>query len=221
MRILLVFVSLVFASPGLAASFDCAKASTEIEKAICGNARLSTLDEEIAQVYGQLSRDSRYFGLMRDDQRNWLRNERTADLDSFQRRADFLHQFVAIADCLDNAETPHSCMTSANDALDICMSEGNYTTYAMDTCSAAQADAWDRLLEFETATKHAGLADDAETQSLFDKAANHFVTYRDAECGWRYSEYRDGTIRGQIYFGCYLDLTSRRVLALIGDNMTY
>ena len=221
MRWILALGLMLLTSPAFAASFDCAKASTEMEKAICGNPELSALDEEIAEVYRQLSRDSRYHSLMKDDQRHWLRNERTADADSFQARADFLHQFVAIADCLDSSDTPHACMVNANDALDYCMSDGNYTTFAMDRCSSLQADTWDLLLDLESTTKRDALADDPETQTLFDEAGVAFQQYREAECGWRFSEYRDGTIRGQIYMGCYLDLTSRRVLALIGDNMTY
>lgn len=221
MRWLFALIALLLTSPAYAASFDCSKAATEIEHAICNTTELSVLDEEIAMAYGQLSKNSRYHSLLRDDQRNWLRHERTADAGNFQNRADFLHQFVAIAGCLDDSDAPYSCMANADNALDICMSAGNYTTYAMDRCSSLQAKVWDMLLELETATKRDALADDQETQDLFSQAATLFPIFRDAECSWQFSEYRDGTIRGQIWSGCYLDLTSRRVISLIGANQMY
>lgn len=57
------------------ASFDCAKATTAIEKAVCGDAALARLDREVAQAYGQrlgqieaaTDRDA-----MREKQRRWL-----------------------------------------------------------------------------------------------------------------------------------------------------
>ena len=70
----------------------------------------------------------------------------------------------------------------------------------------------------ETEIKRGSLVDDIDTLMIFDEASEAFETYRQTECGWQYSEYRHGTIRGQIWFGCYLDLTSNRVLVLISGN---
>lgn len=41
-----------------AASFDCAKAGTKVEKMICADAELSKMDEEIAKIYGELLKKS-------------------------------------------------------------------------------------------------------------------------------------------------------------------
>ena len=44
--------------PGLALaqpSFDCAKASTPVERAICGSTKLAAADRELATVYGALA----------------------------------------------------------------------------------------------------------------------------------------------------------------------
>lgn len=49
--ILLIMIWLMQALPAQAASFDCGKAKTEIEKLICSNAKLSKLDEEMATAY--------------------------------------------------------------------------------------------------------------------------------------------------------------------------
>jgi len=42
---------LLLAAPGWAASLDCNKATTEVERAICADPELSKLDEELAAVY--------------------------------------------------------------------------------------------------------------------------------------------------------------------------
>lgn len=63
--------------PGMALaqpSFDCAKASTPIERAICNNAKLSKADRELATVYGALA--GKLAGVAKEhllkDQLNWL-----------------------------------------------------------------------------------------------------------------------------------------------------
>jgi uncharacterized protein len=47
-------VALLFAGPLEAQAFDCSKASTEVETAICGNAELKTLDDALANAYAQV-----------------------------------------------------------------------------------------------------------------------------------------------------------------------
>lgn len=62
------------ALPVVAASFDCAKAATPFETAICGDADLSKADERLAKTYataiGGLSETA--LGEMRTSQREWL-----------------------------------------------------------------------------------------------------------------------------------------------------
>ena len=48
---LAVFVSCLVSMPAFSASFDCAKASSWVEKTICSNTQLSILDEQMAQHY--------------------------------------------------------------------------------------------------------------------------------------------------------------------------
>ena len=52
MRQFLIFAAFVlFAAPAAAASFDCNKASTSVEKAVCADPGLSQLDNELARAY--------------------------------------------------------------------------------------------------------------------------------------------------------------------------
>jgi len=67
-------VLLVLSPMARAASFDCAKAATQQEKAICGDAKLSALDSEMTTAYtAALEKISeRAQKEMRSDQRDWL-----------------------------------------------------------------------------------------------------------------------------------------------------
>lgn len=72
MRALLVI--LLFTSSAFGASFDCAKASTPVEKIICESPRLSALDDELAATYAaalKIDRDA-----VRASQRRWLAEDR-------------------------------------------------------------------------------------------------------------------------------------------------
>jgi uncharacterized protein YecT (DUF1311 family) len=61
-----------------AASFDCAKAKTPVEKMICADAELSKLDEEMAAAYQrELARTDDKEGLKKD-QLDWLRRRNDA-----------------------------------------------------------------------------------------------------------------------------------------------
>ena len=221
MRLLVAIFLVALAGSTQAASFDCAKASTEIEHAICSDPELSRLDEEMALAYDQLLPTSRYYDFIRDNQRAWLKEGRTNDTYVFEQRLNYLHSYMTLATCLDGAETPRDCLVNERDALDYCMSDGDYTTVAMDSCAAAMAGAWDSIMAVETEIKRGSMVDDIDTLMIFDEASEAFDTYRQSECGWQYSEYRDGTIRGQIWFGCYLDLTSQRVFSLILGNQAF
>lgn len=69
-----VFLGLCLASGATAASFDCAKATTPFEEAICGNDELSLADERLSRTYqtaiGGLSEVA--LDTLRTDQREWL-----------------------------------------------------------------------------------------------------------------------------------------------------
>lgn len=57
-----------------AASFDCAKASSDIEKMICANPALGAMDEALAEVYARARQQDPAAALaLRTEQRTWLR----------------------------------------------------------------------------------------------------------------------------------------------------
>src|SRR5208337_2547871 len=79
-NILLVVVVLIIvgivSGEAQAASFDCSKASTFIEKAICSNQRLSELDDLLMVSYKKALANSKNPAALKTSQRNWLKKER-------------------------------------------------------------------------------------------------------------------------------------------------
>lgn len=55
-----------------AASFDCAKAQTEVEKTICANVELTKLDEELAVAYKAALKDQKQAEFVRQTQKLWM-----------------------------------------------------------------------------------------------------------------------------------------------------
>jgi|HubBroStandDraft_1064217.scaffolds.fasta_scaffold08120_1 uncharacterized protein YecT (DUF1311 family) len=57
------------------ASFDCSKAHTAVEKAICADPHLSSLDDQLGQAYRNvLSKADEGYLALRQDQRTWLKD---------------------------------------------------------------------------------------------------------------------------------------------------
>ena len=85
-----------------AASFDCKKASTDTEIAICTDQALSVADELIAEAYGIIKTLTSDREMLLNDQRHWL-IERDKVLLSFKKNADEyytaedkLHDFMSM-----------------------------------------------------------------------------------------------------------------------------
>jgi uncharacterized protein len=104
-RLALGLLSLaLMAGTAHAASFDCKKASTPVEKAICDDKALGALDEQVAESYGRLIDGAPAADLpsLRDAQRGWLKQRNqcaSSDLhaclaESMKRRAKALDAAV-------------------------------------------------------------------------------------------------------------------------------
>lgn len=65
---------LFFSAHAQAASFDCAKAKTTIEKLICADAVLSRLDEELAAVYKTALQDEKRAKSLIQVQKQWMKD---------------------------------------------------------------------------------------------------------------------------------------------------
>lgn len=57
-----------------AASFDCAKAQSGVEQLVCGNPKLSQLDDALSESYKIALQDKATAGQVRKEQRRWLKD---------------------------------------------------------------------------------------------------------------------------------------------------
>lgn len=73
LRLIFVVSLLSIALSSQAASFDCAKAKTKVEKLICGHKELSILDEQLHDVYHRLLTKASDKAQIRSSQRHWLK----------------------------------------------------------------------------------------------------------------------------------------------------
>ena len=61
---------------GHAASFDCAKAATSVERQICADEKLSLMDDELNKVYREALATGPKPELLKSVQRDWLTDVR-------------------------------------------------------------------------------------------------------------------------------------------------
>ena len=105
-------LALAWSTAAGAASFDCAKAQSRIEKAICADAEVSDLDEYLGRYYSAArSALGRGADCLRADQTQWLRT-RNACADAaclkkvYLERLAELHPLQPGASALRNVELP-------------------------------------------------------------------------------------------------------------------
>jgi len=107
MRLLaLTLLLTVVSNPLAAASFNCDKAQTKTEKAICGNQQLSDLDSQLGQLYAKLKKTlaKEQVNTLKTKQRQWLeqRDKDCGDdtlclFNQYQQRLDELMHFSALS----------------------------------------------------------------------------------------------------------------------------
>ena len=77
-KVIAVIGFLFFTATAFAASFDCSKAGTPIEKAICSYPELSALDEQLASAYRAAATTSADQNQLKHEQRTWITQIRNA-----------------------------------------------------------------------------------------------------------------------------------------------
>lgn len=153
-RFVLALLALLCFTPlAQAASFDCGKAATPFEKAICDHPDLSERDEVLAQAYatalGGLSADAA--AAVKADQHNWL--------DYASRICSDDGQPIATAYTDDQASCLGGEFTSRIAALEASKMQGGYRFYPVEKF----------LVERDP---------DSETNSYNKVATKHFLTVK-------------------------------------------
>lgn len=97
MRVLPAFALLAVAGIAHGASFDCALAKTEVERAICANEEVSNLDEYLGRYYAA-ARDAVKPAekCLVTDQRAWIRNRRNVCKDADCLRKIYLERLAVL-----------------------------------------------------------------------------------------------------------------------------
>jgi uncharacterized protein len=90
-RRIVAVVAAALATQAGAASFDCTKASTRVERMICADISLSRLDDAMSQTYGQMrmaqSADAGASAWLKKTQREWLKQRNACDAPACVREA--------------------------------------------------------------------------------------------------------------------------------------
>lgn len=85
------------AATATAASFPCERATSKIERMVCANPELSTLDEHLGRYYAAAKAElGNGAGCLRDDQRQWLRETRDTCRDAQCLRKSYLNRLAEL-----------------------------------------------------------------------------------------------------------------------------
>lgn len=100
---------ILLAGPAAAASFDCTKARTADEKAICADRSLNDKDVRMALLF-DLDRRLMTMGsrdAMRDDQSAWLRDRRRCGADRVCLHRSYDRRIAMLRGVIDTRVYPH------------------------------------------------------------------------------------------------------------------
>jgi uncharacterized protein YecT (DUF1311 family) len=98
-------------------------------------------------------------------------------------------------------------------ASDTCMDQpDNYATMGMANCMDRETAWWDEVLNAHYGNLRDGL--DAESFAALRDAQRNWIAFRDAECNFNYTYWREGTVRTPAYARCMLEQTAHRAIAL-------
>jgi uncharacterized protein len=105
--ILFILVAALFADTS-AASFDCAKASTQIEKSICADPEISEFDSQLMQVYKASLANSLEHGPIKLEQRAWLSTVRNRCQDAMCLKQAYIDRIAALDGARAGANLAHA-----------------------------------------------------------------------------------------------------------------
>jgi len=110
----IILGSLFLGTIAQAASFDCGKASSKIEKLICGSPKLSALDDDLDKTYKAVQSNYSREEVQRliTEQRQWLKGTRNACGDEACLAQAYSSRIEAIKPVSGNAATPLTKITT-------------------------------------------------------------------------------------------------------------
>ena len=104
-----------------AASFDCAKASTDVETMICNDAQTSALDSKLQQTYATALKATDAYGkkALAKEQRNWLKYARGICQDTACLRKVYADRIAVLArnEKVIVDDSPNDCIKSNDTSI--------------------------------------------------------------------------------------------------------
>jgi uncharacterized protein len=166
-----LFVLLTSTLPAQAASFDCAKANSKVERTICTDSELSKLDDQLNKTYQQAMEQSKDKQHEFKEQKRWLKEIRNicTDVDclksAYTSRISDLSPSTSTQDnsAISSGPKPEciAIMGNADSAYDVYQGAGsNYGTFAQNKkLGFGLTDQAIRIFDFQSNTKLATLCD--------------------------------------------------------------
>lgn len=107
LKVGIVLICLTSTNVVLAASFDCTKAKTKLEKLICSNPELNLADQKMGDIYKRISKSFPLKGFIQETQREFI-----SRYDNCLRKSDR----TAVENCLSSVKERISELVSAEKA---------------------------------------------------------------------------------------------------------
>ncbi|WP_051264026.1 lysozyme inhibitor LprI family protein [Teredinibacter turnerae] len=173
----LIVVVMMLSSLTHSAGFDCAKASTKDEHAICGNHKLSELDMELSILYRAIPRKED----IKAEQIQWIKSRRQCldDIDcieaSYKARIDVLKAVLhAQASTVSSGDQPINRPVNGPTQLPASAHHGKKNTLDAEQWSARKAERASQLLQGLTAAPLGNINKNAFTNHSFEYCERFF-----------------------------------------------
>ena len=160
----LFIIGAFFSMAAGAASFDCAKASSRVENAICASPTLSRLDSELADAYGVILLTNADAEGVKSAQRVWLRDTRNKCADDACLETVYKQRIAALRgpDPVDAPSREEIEADDANMPSDQELAEQEQKRLAEEQAAKVRADELAAKAQAEVAAKAKAEAEAAE-----------------------------------------------------------
>lgn len=109
-RIALVLSGFLFVSVAQSVSFDCVKAQSTVEHAICDNPTLSKFDDELSDHYSKAQDIDEDNGLLQSEQVSWLVHDRNICKDTACLEHAYKNRINVLSKYIDSPHQPRSLL---------------------------------------------------------------------------------------------------------------
>ena len=173
---------------------------------------IQSWNKKLAKVVSGIKAESRYGEQLLETTRLWNNPESAYDAYDIQKHYDFVKFGSTISNCL--TEKPFDeCVEITPKCY-----QTSYTTLDMNRCDSAEVEVLELIEKFESAEFKSRNEGDVETINLFDEAYPLWTKSVDADCAWKFSHFREGTMRSAVILKCHRDHLHLRIGWLHDDN---